>query len=50
MKRNIIAEHLAAIKGSRVAYRSQEEIDLMHRFAERIIYPDRAEAVMAAEE
>ncbi len=50
VRRNIIAEHLAAIKGSSPGYRSQDEIDLMHRFAERIIYPDRAEAVMAAED
>ena len=42
-----IAEHLAAIKGSTISYRSQDEIDLMHRFAEQVIYPDRPEAVMA---
>ena len=48
VRRNIIAEHLAAIKGSSIRYRDQEEIDLMHRLAERVIYPDRAEDVMAA--
>jgi len=47
IRRNIIAEQLAAIKGSEVQYRSQAEIEQMHRFAEKIIYPDRAENVMA---
>ena len=46
--RTIIAEHLAAIRGSTIRYRSQDEIDLMHRFAEQIIYPDRPESVMVA--
>ena len=50
IRRNIIAEQLAAIKGSRVLYRSQDEIEHMHRFAEKIIYPDRAENVMAEDE
>ena len=47
VRRNIVAEQLAAIKGTRVRYRSREEIEHMHRFAEKIIYPDRAENVMA---
>ena len=50
VRRNIIAEQLAAIKGSRVQYRSQDEIEHMHRFAEKIIYPDRAENVMAEDD
>ena len=49
VRRNILAEQLAAIRGSRVQYRSPEEIERMHRFAETIIYPDRAENVMAEE-
>ena len=48
VRRNIIAEHLAAIKGSSIRHRSQDEIDLRHRFAEQVTYPDRAEAVMSA--
>ncbi len=50
IRRNIVAEQLAALKGSRVQYRSVAEVDHMHRFAERIIYPDRADNVMAGEE
>ncbi|HTN26732.1 MAG TPA: class II aldolase/adducin family protein [Burkholderiales bacterium] len=45
-RRNITAELLAAAKGSRPAYRGQAEVDSMHRFAESIIYPKRAEQVM----
>lgn len=48
IRRNIQAEQLAAIKGTTPLYRSDEEIEEMHRLAERIIYPDRAEDVMAA--
>ena len=47
VRRNIIAEQLAAIKGTGIRYRGQDEIDHMYRFAEKVIYPDRAEAVMA---
>jgi ribulose-5-phosphate 4-epimerase/fuculose-1-phosphate aldolase len=47
IRRNIQAEQLAAIKGTRPLYRSREEVEEMHRLAERIIYPDRAEGVMA---
>jgi ribulose-5-phosphate 4-epimerase/fuculose-1-phosphate aldolase len=49
IRRNIQAEQLAAIKGTRPLYRSREEVEEMHRLAERIIYPDRAEGVMAAD-
>ena len=35
------------IRKSRIRYRGQDEIDHMFRFAERVIYPDRAEGVMA---
>ncbi len=47
VRRNILALQLAALKGSNVQYRSAQEIDQMYRFAERVIYPDRAEAVMS---
>lgn len=46
VRRCILAEQLAALKGARPAYRSEEEIQEMYRFAERIIYPDRADKVM----
>lgn len=46
VRRCILAEQLAALKGTRPAYRSRDEIESMYRFAERIIYPDRAEKVM----
>jgi ribulose-5-phosphate 4-epimerase/fuculose-1-phosphate aldolase len=46
IRRCIVAEQLAALRGTRPAYRSQAEIDDMYRFAERIIYPTRAENVM----
>ncbi len=49
IRRNVQAEQLAAIKGTRPLYRSREEVEEMHRLAERIIYPDRAEGVMAAD-
>ena len=46
VRRIIIAEQLAAIKGTAVAYRPQEEVERMYRLAEQVIYPDRAEGVM----
>ncbi len=46
VRRNIAAEHLAAIKGTKVRYRSESEIAAMYRLAEQVIYPDRAEGVM----
>ena len=49
VRRNIEAEHLAAIKGTTPLYRSEAEIALMHKHAEAIIYPTRAEKVMKEE-
>jgi ribulose-5-phosphate 4-epimerase/fuculose-1-phosphate aldolase len=46
VRRNIVAEQLAALRGTRPDYRSTEEIAGMHRYAEAIIYPKRAEQVM----
>ena len=44
-----MAEQVAALKGTTPAYRAQAEIEAMYRFAERIIYPTRAEPVMHEE-
>ena len=49
VRRCIEAEQIAALKGTRPAYRSREEIEQMYRFAERIIYPTRADKVMREE-
>jgi ribulose-5-phosphate 4-epimerase/fuculose-1-phosphate aldolase len=49
VRRCIVAEQHAALKGTTPAYRSRAEIEEMYRFAERIIYPTRAEAVMHEE-
>ena len=46
VRRTILAEQLAISKGTNPAYRSNEEVQSMYRFAEQIIYPDRAEGVM----
>ena len=46
VRRTILAEQLAFSKGTNPAYRSNEEVQSMYRFAEQIIYPDRAEGVM----
>ena len=46
VRRTILAEQLAYSKGTIPAYRSNEEVQSMYRFAEKIIYPDRAEGVM----
>jgi hypothetical protein len=46
IRRNIQAEHLAALRGTSPRYRSEAEIDLMYRHAEAVIYPNRAEKVM----
>jgi ribulose-5-phosphate 4-epimerase/fuculose-1-phosphate aldolase len=46
VRRCILAEQLAVLKGTAPAYRSQREIEEMYRFAERIIYPTRADNVM----
>jgi ribulose-5-phosphate 4-epimerase/fuculose-1-phosphate aldolase len=45
-RRNIDAELLAAATGARPAYRSEAEVQAMHRHAEAIIYPKRADRVM----
>ena len=47
VKRVILAEQLAAIKGTAVQYRSLEEINQMYRLSDQVIYPDRAVDVMA---
>ena len=49
IRRNIVAEQLAALKGTTPHYRSPQEIAEMHRYAEAIIYPTRAEGVMRDE-
>lgn len=49
IRRCIVAEQHAALKGTTVAYRSREEIESMYRFADRIIYPTRADGVMSEE-
>jgi len=46
VRRCIVAEQLAALKGTKPAYRSRAEIEDMYRFADRIIYPTRADKVM----
>ena len=46
VRRNIEAEHLAAIKGTAPLYRSEAEIAVMYKHAEAVIYPNRAEKVM----
>ena len=46
VRRCIEAERIAALQGTRPAYRSQAEMEDMYRFAERIIYPTRADHVM----
>jgi hypothetical protein len=46
IRRNIEAERLAAVRGTRPLYRSDAEIALMYRHAEAVIYPNRAEKVM----
>lgn len=49
VRRCLMAEQVAALRGTTPAWRSQDEIESMYRFAERIIYPTRAEAVMHEE-
>ena len=46
VRRCLMVEQVAALKGTTPTYRAQAEIEEMYRFAERIIYPTRAEAVM----
>ena len=45
----LAVEQHAKLTGATPAYRSQKEIEEMHRFAERIIYPTRADNVMHEE-
>ena len=49
IRRNVVAEQLAALKGTTPLYRSEAEIAVMHKHAEAIIYPTRAEKVMQEE-
>ena len=46
VRRVIEAEKLAALTGTKPAYRDKAEIEDMYRFAERVIYPVRADKVM----
>jgi ribulose-5-phosphate 4-epimerase/fuculose-1-phosphate aldolase len=46
VRRCLLAEQVAALKGTTPAYRAQHEIEAMYRFAERIIYPTRPDHVM----
>lgn len=46
VRRCIAAELLGTLKGTTPAYRTRAEIEAMYRFAERIIYPTRADGVM----
>jgi len=46
VRRVLAAEQHARLTGVRPAYRSQAEMEEMYRFAERIIYPTRADNVM----
>jgi ribulose-5-phosphate 4-epimerase/fuculose-1-phosphate aldolase len=49
VRRCLLAEQVAALKGTTPAYRAQHEIEEMYRFAERIIYPTRPDHVMHEE-
>jgi ribulose-5-phosphate 4-epimerase/fuculose-1-phosphate aldolase len=49
VRRVLQAEQHAAVTGTKPAYRGQHEIEDMYRFAERIIYPTRADNVMHEE-
>src|SRR3954467_124066 len=46
VRRCLLAEQVAALKGTTPTYRAQHEIEAMYRFAERIIYPTRPDHVM----
>ncbi|MBI4638492.1 MAG: class II aldolase/adducin family protein [Candidatus Rokubacteria bacterium] len=41
VRRNILAERLAALKGSEVHYLSQQAVDWMYQHADQVIYPSR---------
>jgi ribulose-5-phosphate 4-epimerase/fuculose-1-phosphate aldolase len=47
VRRNIEAEHLAALKGTTPHYRSEAEVAGMYEHADAVVYPSRAERVMA---
>src|SRR2546425_70104 len=44
VRRTIMAEQLAALKGSDIRYLDQDSVDRLHRFADRVIYPSRSQA------
>jgi ribulose-5-phosphate 4-epimerase/fuculose-1-phosphate aldolase len=44
VRRSIVAEQLAAAKGTDVQYLDQESVDFLYQCAERIIYPARTQA------
>ncbi len=44
VRRMIMAEQLAALKGSDVRYLDQDSVDRLHRSADRVIYPSRSQA------
>ena len=41
IRRNVLAEQLAAVRGTDVHYLAQESVDWMYRYAESVIYPSR---------
>jgi ribulose-5-phosphate 4-epimerase/fuculose-1-phosphate aldolase len=43
VRRNILAERLAALRGTEVHYLSAEAVEWMYREADRVIYPSRGE-------
>src|SRR6476620_3341257 len=47
VRRNIEAEHLAALKGTTPLYRSEAEVADLYAHADAVVYPSRAERVMA---
>jgi ribulose-5-phosphate 4-epimerase/fuculose-1-phosphate aldolase len=49
VRRCLLAEQVAALKGTTPTWRAQHEIEAMYRFAERIIYPTRPDHVMHEE-
>jgi ribulose-5-phosphate 4-epimerase/fuculose-1-phosphate aldolase len=46
VRRNMVAEQLAATKGTQVQYRARAEVERMYRLSEQVIYPERAQGVM----
>ena len=47
VQRVVLAEQLATSRGTKVEYLDPQDVKHMYRFAENVIYPDRAEGVMA---